>query len=194
MEEKRSFGYIESGFLSSDVVYSASPKSLPDEYELADQLNVYDQGSLGSCVSCVVAEMYHFYKQMRKIESDLPREYVYKKRTDKKVDGMMPREAFEILKNEGKISTYARITSLLALQASILANGAALIGLIARSYDSDFWNGNTNYGGHAVAVVGWDKEGLLIKNSWGTYWGRGGYTILPYSQFNKVREAWTIMG
>ena len=192
--KKRSFGYIESGFLSSDAVYSASSKSLPDKYELADQLGVYDQGSLGSCVSCTVAEMYHFYKQMRKLESDIPREYVYKKRADKKIDGMMPREAFEILRSEDKIRSFARINSLPALQSAVLANGAALIGLIARSYDSDFWNGSTNYGGHAVAVVGWDKEGLLIKNSWGTYWGQGGYTILPYQQFDKIREAWTIIG
>lgn len=30
-------------------------------------------------------------------------------------------------------------------------------------------------------------------DSWGTSFGRGGYTTLPYSQFNKVREAWTLL-
>jgi C1A family cysteine protease len=37
-------------------------------------------------------------------------------------------------------------------------------------------------GGHAVAAVGYDdaKGALLIRNSWGTGWGEGGYGWLPY--------------
>lgn len=61
------------------------------------------------------------------------------------------------------------------------------------SYNDDFWNGDEFMGGHAVAVVGYDETGLIIKNSWGTSFGRGGYTTLPYNQFNKVREAWTLL-
>lgn len=37
-------------------------------------------------------------------------------------------------------------------------------------------------GGHAVLVVGYDDglESLIIRNSWGTAWGEGGYGYLPY--------------
>jgi C1A family cysteine protease len=37
-------------------------------------------------------------------------------------------------------------------------------------------------GGHAVCSVGYDddKDALLIRNSWGTSWGDGGYGWLPY--------------
>ncbi|MGW8123205.1 C1 family peptidase [Roseivirga echinicomitans] len=31
------------------------------------------------------------------------------------------------------------------------------------------------YGGHAVVIVGFDSEGFLLKNSWGTTWGDQGY-------------------
>lgn len=48
--------------------------------------------------------------------------------------------------------------------------------------------GDSLLGGHAVLAVGFDdqkkigkqKGALLIRNSWGTYWGDGGYGWLPY--------------
>lgn len=36
------------------------------------------------------------------------------------------------------------------------------------------------YGGHAVLLVGYDADGFLAKNSWGTDWGAGGYFVVPY--------------
>jgi len=37
-------------------------------------------------------------------------------------------------------------------------------------------------GGHAVALVGYDdsKHAFILRNSWGTQWGQGGYAYLPY--------------
>src|ERR671918_1724745 len=60
-------------------------------------------------------------------------------------------------------------------------------------------------GGHAVTIVGYDKnkeEGAcLIKNSWGTDWGERGYGWLPMKYFVKLENAdapladdiWTII-
>jgi len=31
------------------------------------------------------------------------------------------------------------------------------------------------YGGHEVVIVGFDSDGFILKNSWGTDWGDGGY-------------------
>lgn len=36
------------------------------------------------------------------------------------------------------------------------------------------------YGGHAVLLVGYDERGFLVKNSWGTGWGDGGYCVVSY--------------
>ncbi len=53
------------------------------------------------------------------------------------------------------------------------------------------------WGGHAVVVAGFvdaDESGhLIIRNSWGSDWGDGGYAFLPYDYFSRFgREAWVI--
>jgi hypothetical protein len=37
--------------------------------------------------------------------------------------------------------------------------------------------------GHAVAIVGYTKEGFIIQNSWGGRWGNKGFAILPYEDW-----------
>lgn len=164
----KGLGFIESGVNPNDAIYAAPKIELPKRYELREQLRVYDQGSKGSCVSCTVAEMYNFYFKSKGREPSIGFEYLYDQRSDKTIDGMMPREAFEILKGEHRVEVFARIGSLDALKKSVLTNGAALIAMNVFSYNDDFWNGDEFMGGHAVAVVGYDETGLIIKNSWGT--------------------------
>ena len=52
-------------------------------------------------------------------------------------------------------------------------------------------------GGHAVLCVGFDdsKESLIVRNSWGSEWGLGGYFYLPYgyvTELNLSNDYWTI--
>ncbi len=37
--------------------------------------------------------------------------------------------------------------------------------------------------GHAVAIVGYTREGFIIQNSWGLDWGRRGFALLPYDDY-----------
>ncbi len=37
--------------------------------------------------------------------------------------------------------------------------------------------------GHAVAIVGYTRDGFIIQNSWGTGWGEGGFALLPYEDY-----------
>jgi hypothetical protein len=45
-------------------------------------------------------------------------------------------------------------------------------------------------GGHAIICVGWTKDKLWFKNSWGN-WGNQGYFYIPFSDFSKY-EIWDI--
>ena len=89
----KGLGFIESGVNPNDATYAAPKIELPKRYELREQLRVYDQGNKGSCVSCTVAEMYNFYCKSKGREPSIGFEYLYDERSDKTIDGMMPREA-----------------------------------------------------------------------------------------------------
>jgi len=38
-------------------------------------------------------------------------------------------------------------------------------------------------GGHAVAIVGYTRDGFIIQNSWGKAWGTDGFALLPYEDY-----------
>ena len=120
-------------------------------------------------------------------------DYCYNKRKDKSVEGMTVKEAFDILGSEGRLDVYSRVSSLDSLKRSILANGPAIIATIVRSDSTEFWNGSQNLGGHAVAVVGFDENSIIIKNSWGVSYGNGGFARMRNEDFSKVLECWTIL-
>jgi C1A family cysteine protease len=57
--------------------------------------------------------------------------------------------------------------------------------------------GEARLEGHTILVVGYDdgaRDGqgiLIIRNSWGSAWGDGGYGYLPYAYLALGSEAWT---
>lgn len=52
-------------------------------------------------------------------------------------------------------------------------------------------NDQTNFDGyHMVLIVGWNKDGYIIQNSWGRDWGNNGRAILPYDY--PIDSAWAI--
>jgi hypothetical protein len=38
-------------------------------------------------------------------------------------------------------------------------------------------------GGHAVAIVGYTRDGFIVQNSWGEEWGNNGFALLPYEDW-----------
>jgi C1A family cysteine protease len=58
-------------------------------------------------------------------------------------------------------------------------------------------SGEKVLGGHAVMAVGYDdaQQRFLVRNSWGTEWGQGGYFTIPYAYLtdsNLSDDFWTI--
>jgi hypothetical protein len=46
-------------------------------------------------------------------------------------------------------------------------------------------------GGHAFALVGYNKIGFVVQNSWGLVWGNCGFGVLPYEDWVKHgTDAW----
>jgi C1A family cysteine protease len=62
---------------------------------------------------------------------------------------------------------------------------AATTGIIPTPSDSELAAIRTQHGRHAMLLVGYDMndETFLVRNSWGTGWGRGGYCRLSFDSY-----------
>jgi predicted chitinase len=48
-------------------------------------------------------------------------------------------------------------------------------------------------GGHAFALVGFNREGFVVQNSWGTAWGADGFAVLSYIDWlANAMDAWVV--
>ena len=46
-------------------------------------------------------------------------------------------------------------------------------------------------GGHAFALVGFNRIGFVVQNSWGLPWGNCGFGVLPYEEWVKYgTDSW----
>ncbi len=54
--------------------------------------------------------------------------------------------------------------------------------------------GAENTGGHAFAIVGYNRYGFIVQNSWGPKWGTKGFAILPYEDWVvRGTDAWAVV-
>lgn len=130
---------------------------------------------------------------------------IYNSRANKREDnGMSFKDALWFLRHKGvgtndglfKIDKYAMIGSIIALKTAIVMNGPCVGGMpVYDSARNDFWFKDASFeGGHAISIVGYDKEGFIIRNSWGSIYGSKGYWTVPYDEFGEdFFEIWTLI-
>ena len=212
------YGYVTSSEDPRDSYADniVAQYSLPEEYDLMRYMPpVLNQGSKPMCSACAACCNLEWKALMKGEDVDLSEDWVFDQREDKNVPGMSPRETFQIIKKNGvpsvtayksknpetihesakwhRIRGYARIGTINTLKNCIIAYGPVYIALPVRSENDYFWRGGENLGGHAVPVVGWNRDGLIIRNSWGSTWASGGYVTLPYDDVKYILEAWTML-
>lgn len=85
-----------------------------------------------------------------------------------------------------------------AVKLALVENGPTVIILPCYNYGPRFWYrpdaGAILIGWHAVALVGYNASGFIVRNSWGTGWENRGYCEMSYSDFNlkPMSEHWTM--
>lgn len=207
---KNKYGCIKSILDGSESVFKAdSSINLPSEYSYKKYIpSVLNQGNKPICVPCSLSSFINWDLNIKNNEDekdykiDLMQIYDSRSNSD---DGMMIKEALSYLKNNGvntsegnyKINDFAIIGSIEALKRAIVMNGICIGGVptYETSYH-DFWNetnGGEFLGGHAIAIIGYDKDGFIIRNSWGKDYGYEGYSHMKYDDFNVFYELWTIL-
>lgn len=193
-------GYIPSPADDRDVIMDTRHDAIPDEYRVRNVDGVVDQGSAPICAAVSLAEILNWRKAIR--ETRRPAKIspydIYDLREDKEQDGMVLRDAIKSIKAVGvdgeRIGGYARIVDPVSAKVALMLNGPLVIGLYCYNYGDRFWRGQgDNLGGHAVILTGWDKDGFVLQNSWGTGWGRLGLNTFPLEDWRYILECWTIV-
>jgi C1A family cysteine protease len=100
--------------------------------------------------------------------------------------------------NKHRIRSYARVHDINGAKSSIIANGPLYVGMpVYDELNNKFWRQTPSHqqflGGHAIAIVGWNSVGFIIRNSWGEQWGRDGYSYYPYEDWGHHWEIWTLV-
>lgn len=199
----RVFGMIPSGTDKRDYQFSSSAdvKSIPDEYEIPNIPDVMNQGSDPICAALCIASIME-WQSMARDKENRGKVYdayqIYNLREDKKMQGMIPRQALKAVKKVGVngdyINAFARVGAMDTAKMAILCNGPLMIGTEAYDDPVEFWKPKGELlGGHAVILVGWDKDGFTLQNSWGYEYGNRGRVTFPYEDWNKILEAWTVI-
>ena len=95
--------------------------------------------------------------------------------------------------SKSKLVAYCRLYSEREIKKAIMLQGAVVVGITTfkncmGSVIKVPTEEDQKSGGHAMCCVGWNKDGWIIQNSWGKYWGNKGFCILPYAY--PVDEWW----
>ena len=181
---------------------------IPEAYTYEPYMSpVLNQGSESTCVPCSISAHlnwnHNITAKTNKADNDVNIKEIYNVRADKKAEGMTIKEALHYIYKHGvsskaglmKIRKYAMVKSDYMLKQAILMNGPCLAALKVYNFNFEFWDKhNGEYqGGHCISIIGWNKNGFIIRNSWGSSWGNKGYTLIPYEDFSEMIEIWTII-
>jgi C1A family cysteine protease len=88
-----------------------------------------------------------------------------------------------------KIANYAQVMTVEAAKRALMVSGPLLAAF--PYYDNglpEFWKPKPGVplgGGHAVTIVGWNKVGFIVRNSWGSKWNGTGHVIYSFEDFNN---------
>ena len=212
IRKSRALGCAPSKMDGTEHVFGASGSlNLPEEYSYVNFMSkVLDQGQDPICVACSVSAYINWKKNMETGAKDdhftgisQLKNFFYA--AGGGVDGMTFKDALRYLRHNGintkegnvKIREYALTNSIFALKYALIMNGPCLGALpVYDMIKPEFWRksrGSSFYGGHAISIVGWTREGFIIRNSWSKHFGKGGYVTIPYEEFNQFYEVWTIV-
>ncbi|MBO5003765.1 MAG: C1 family peptidase [Clostridia bacterium] len=203
------YGYKPSILDGTEKIYSLKQNiTIPEAYTYEPYMSpVINQGSNPTCVPCSISAHLNWNRNItaktNKIDNGIDIKEIYNIRQDKRGDGMTIKEALHYLYKHGvksnvgnmKIRKYAMIKSPLTLKQALLMNGPCIAALKVYNSGLEFWDKNNGefLGGHCICIVGWNKEGFIIRNSWGSSWGNKGYTLISYDDFKYFLELWTII-
>lgn len=91
-----------------------------------------------------------------------------------------------------EISDYhAAINEVGAVYVSALVHQGWLDLLTPGGQLAEITPGGESIGGHAFAIVGYNRHGFIVQNSWGTTWGSKGFALWQYRDWiENISDGW----
>lgn len=202
---------FNSGFESTILTgneenYENEKQQIPLQFSYVKNLPpVINQWDDPICVPCAISAWCEYKLSLLsgiKKNSKFRLFDIFNSRTNKG-EGMTCKEAFEyIIKLGAKYKNgivhankYFKVASVYSLKNAILNNGPCIAALPVYNTDSiEFWKKDGDFQGyHAVAVVGYDQNGFIIRNSWGSTYGYDGYSHIEFDDMKNAKELWTLI-
>lgn len=207
---------------ASDILGSIDLAPLPETYRIPYNLPIKNQGNTPSCVGQSCATIKDEKERREQIDVDFDGFWIYNEA--KKIDGIPEvkgtyfRTGLDILRKVGakptpeskiqglpgdfKIGGYVRVNcDTESIKRAIMQWGCVLAGfyIYPGSWSSAYIKKGTNIvGGHATALVGWNKDYIIGQNSYGPGWGDKGYfyfnnSYLPFECWAVLSDVPTII-
>jgi len=202
---------------TSPPLASSPPPTLDLRPQL---MRVKDQGQTDTCAAQTAAcikEYQEFYDTQ--VRADFSPQYVYNNRVNKPDAGMYGRDVMRIMHELGvatensypfgstqdpsddviaqakeyRVKEYARVQTIDGAKEALYRDGPLYISFPVFNKGISMWKprpNETQQGGHAMTVVGYNTKGFIIRNSWGDKWGDKGHCIYPYEDFGAHWEIW----
>lgn len=212
---------IASGYDSRDYRYAVNPSGLPETVSLKAYAGAIDnQLSVGSCTACALTSAMELLCKRGGFDVELSRLFLYyNARPDPTLDiGSNIREAiktlvkigvplesawpYEISKVNVKPSAEAytaaekyRVERFSCTGTKLASDNEQRKAALAQGYPVIIGMYMEGVGNHSMCIVGYDKTGFIVENSWGEEWGDGGYFTLSYEDATaKLYDSWVIEG
>lgn len=180
-------------------------EGIPLQFSYMKQMpEILNQGSDPICVPCSISAFLEYKLSLnsgKRQNSKFKLYDIFNSRTTKG-EGMTCKEAFKYVINTGakykdgviKASKYFMIQNIVQLRHAIYTNGPCIAALPVYNTGEKFWRNNGEFMGyHAVAIIGYDESGFIIRNSWGSTYGYDGYSYITNEEINRAEEIWTLI-
>lgn len=179
-----------------------------------------DQGGRGTCAAFTAAAIKEIQEKLDcDFNAWMSPEFIYYHRNNKPMEGMYGRDVFQILQKVGsvpesifpygencipskslyniaqayRIANFARVTSVEGLKRALVDLGPCYLLLPLYGTRPEFWRPDGRgecESGHAVTVVGYNRDGFILRNSWGSDWNGDGHILFPYNEWGLQWECW----
>jgi len=205
--------------MNADILFDDDFFKCPKTLDWTNHLQpVRNQGVQGTSLTQVGACILEW--KMRKINKEaikMSPQFIFNHRKDNTTVLMCGRELMKLITDVGtcsenscrygtlnsnsivetdhqyKIKGYARIRTINTLKIALNVVGPCLITFPVFNHTASMWKQHKEeeiLGGHALAVIGYNSSGFILRNSWGKYWENKGHCLYPYSDWGYHEEIW----